>query len=163
MSNDRLEPFNYHNIAFKRCPDVVSLERLDRLWFFRHHWFVKTGWFGKCWTNLLAFWGVWNWSRILNFGPDWLFFRFSPSPGSDACPKNTAVQVWSKSTHSFRRQGADKPFSTNLTLSVSLKMESRSSKSNQFFSMSQQLRCRSLVKIHSFTPDRVQTSNFPTI
>ena len=31
MSNDRLEPFNYHNIAFKRCADVVSLERLDRL------------------------------------------------------------------------------------------------------------------------------------
>ena len=31
MSNDRLEPFNYHNIAFKRCADVVSLGRLDRL------------------------------------------------------------------------------------------------------------------------------------
>ena len=31
MSNDRLEPFNYHNIAFKRCTDVVSLGRLDRL------------------------------------------------------------------------------------------------------------------------------------
>ena len=77
MSNDRLEPFNYHNIAFKRCADVVSLERLDRLWFFRHHWFVKIGWFGKCWTDLLAFWGVWNRSRILNFGPDRLFFRFS--------------------------------------------------------------------------------------
>ena len=30
-----------------------------------------------CWTDLLAFWGVWNWSRILNFGPDRLFFRFS--------------------------------------------------------------------------------------
>ena len=77
MSNDRLEPFNYHNIAFKRCADVVSLERLDRLWFFRHHWFVKIGWFGRCWTDLLAFWGVWNRSRILNFGPDRLFFRFS--------------------------------------------------------------------------------------
>ena len=33
-----------------------------------------------CWTDLLAFWGVWNRSRILNFGPDRLFFRFSPSP-----------------------------------------------------------------------------------
>ena len=77
MSNDHLEPFNYHNIAFKRCADVVSLERLDRLWFFRHHWFVKIGWFGKCWTDVLAFWGVWNRSRILNFGPDRLFFRFS--------------------------------------------------------------------------------------
>ena len=86
MSNDRLEPFNYHNIAFKRCADVVSLERLDRLWFFRHHWFVKIGWFGKCWTDLLAFWGVWNRSRILNFGPDRLFFRFSRALGP-TCPK----------------------------------------------------------------------------
>ena len=30
-----------------------------------------------CWTELLAFWGVWNRSRILNFGPDRLFFQFS--------------------------------------------------------------------------------------
>ena len=30
-----------------------------------------------CWTDLLAFLGVWNRSRILNFGPDRLFFRFS--------------------------------------------------------------------------------------
>ena len=37
MSNDHLEPFNSHNIAFKSCADVVSLGRLDRLWFFRHH------------------------------------------------------------------------------------------------------------------------------
>ena len=29
-----------------------------------------------CWTDLLAFWGVWNRSRILDFGPDRLFFRF---------------------------------------------------------------------------------------
>ena len=84
MSNDRLEAFNYHNIAFKRCADVVSLGRPDRLWFFRHHWFVKIGCWGKmglkaqtCWTDLLAFRGVWNRSRILNFGPDRLFFRFS--------------------------------------------------------------------------------------
>ena len=84
MSNDRLEPFNYHNIAFKRCADVVSLERLDRLWFFRHHWFVKIGWFGKNGvqgTNLLdqfiSVLGFWNRSRILNFGPDRLFFWFS--------------------------------------------------------------------------------------
>ena len=60
------------------------------------------------------------------------------------------MQVWSKSTHSFRRQGADKPFSINLCLSVTLKMGSRPSKSKQFFSMSQQLRCTSLVKIHPF-------------
>ena len=30
-----------------------------------------------CWTDLLAFCGVWNRSRILNFGPDRLFFWFS--------------------------------------------------------------------------------------
>ena len=53
MSNDRLEPFNYHNIAFKRCADVVSLGRPDRLWFFRYHWFMKIGWLGKNGTNLL--------------------------------------------------------------------------------------------------------------
>ena len=83
MSNDRLEPFNYHNIAFKRCMDDVSLGRLDRLWFFRHHWFVKIGWLEKmrfkaqtCWTELSAFWGVWNRSRILIFGPDQLFSDF---------------------------------------------------------------------------------------
>ena len=39
-------------------------------------------------------------------------------------------------------------FSNNLSLTVTLKMESRSSKSNQFFSMSQEYRCTSLVKIH---------------
>ena len=51
MSNDRLEPFIYHNITFKRCADVVSLGRLDRLWFFRHHWFLKIGWLGKKWGS----------------------------------------------------------------------------------------------------------------
>ena len=70
MSNDHLEPFNYHNIAFKRCADVVSLGRHDRLWFFRHNWLVgeKLGFKAQtCWTELLAFWGVSNQSRILNF------------------------------------------------------------------------------------------------
>ena len=69
-----------------------------------------------------------------------------------SCPNNTciAVQVWLKSAHSFRRQGAGKPFSKNLSLSVTLKTGSRSPKSNQFFSVSQQYRYTSLVKIHSF-------------
>ena len=58
------------------------------------------------------------------------------------------MQVWSKSTHSFRRQGADKPFANNL--SVALKMRSWSPKSNKFFSMSQQYSCTNLVKIHPF-------------
>ena len=44
----------------------------------------------------------------------------------------------------------DKPFSNNLSPPVTLKMGSRSQKSNQFFYMSQQYRCASLVKIYSF-------------
>ena len=60
------------------------------------------------------------------------------------------MQVWSKSIHSYKRQGADKPFSNNLSPPVTLKMGSRSPKSNQFFYMSQQYRCASLVKIYSF-------------
>ena len=42
------------------------------------------------------------------------------------CHKNIDVQVWSKSIHSFRRQGADKLFSNNLNLSMTLKMRLRS-------------------------------------
>ena len=60
------------------------------------------------------------------------------------------MQVLTKSTHSFRRKGADKPFPKNLSLSVTLKMGSRSPKSNKFFSMSQQYRCTNLVKAHPF-------------
>ena len=41
-------------------------------------------------------------------------------------------------------------FLNNLSPCVTLKMGSRSPKSNQFFSMSQQYRCTSLVKIHPF-------------
>ena len=72
---------------------------------------------------------------------------------SFACPNNIAVQVWSKSTHSFRRECADKSFSNNLSHSVTLKMGSWSQKSKQFFSMSQQYRHISLVKIHPFTQE----------
>ena len=92
MSNDRLEPFNYHNIAFKSCTDVISLGRLDRLWFFRHHLFMKIGLLGKkwgfkaptCWTELLAFWGVWNRSGIIIFPLDRLFSGFL-EPWSGCC------------------------------------------------------------------------------
>ena len=42
------------------------------------------------------------------------------------------------------------PFSNNLSPPVTLKMGSRSPKSNQFFYMSQQYRCASLVKIYLF-------------
>ena len=66
---------------------------------------------------------------------------------SFACHNKIAVQVRSKSIHSFRRQRAEKPFSNNLSLSVILKM---GPKSNQFFSMSQQYRCTSLVKTYPF-------------
>ena len=41
-----------------------------------------------CWTDLLAFWGVWNRSRILNFGPDRLFFRFSRALVGSRCLLN---------------------------------------------------------------------------
>ena len=41
-------------------------------------------------------------------------------------------------------------FPTNLSPPVTLKMGSRSPKSNQFFYMSQHCRCASLVKIYSF-------------
>ena len=51
----------------------------------------------------------------------------------------------------------------NLRPSVTLKMGSRSPKSNQFLSRSQQYSCTSLVKINSFSGDRVQKSHFPTI
>ena len=75
------------------------------------------------------------------------------------------MQVWSKSTHSFRKQGADKPIFNRQTIFQQLKMRSRSPKSNQFFSMSQQYRCTSLVKIHSFihSGEWVQTSPLPTM
>ena len=45
---------------------------------------------------------------------------------------------------------APKQFSNNLSSCVTLKKGSRSPNSNQFFSMSQQYRCTSLVKIHPF-------------
>ena len=72
----------------------------------------------------------------------------SRSPKSFTCPSIVDVQVWSKSIHSYKRQGADKPFSNNLSPPVT--MGSRSPKSNQFFYMSQQYSCASLVKIYSF-------------
>ena len=72
------------------------------------------------------------------------------------------MQVWSESTHYCRRQGADKPVSTNLSLSVTLKMGSRSPKSNQFFSMSQQYSCTSLVKSIIHSGDKVHTNHFQT-
>ena len=63
---------------------------------------------------------------------------------------NINVQVWLKSIHSFKRKDADKPFSNNLSPPVTLKMGSRSPKSNQFLYMSQQYKYASLVKIYSF-------------
>ena len=71
---------------------------------------------------------------------------------SFSCHNNIVVllQVWSKSIHSFMRLDADKSFFNNLSLCVTLKMWSRSPKFNQFFSMSQQHRYTSLVKINQF-------------
>ena len=54
-------------------------------------------------------------------------------------------------------------FSNNLTLTVILKMGSRSPKSNQVFSMSQQYSCTSLVKIRLFIQEIGCIQNhFPT-
>ena len=57
MSNDRLELFNYHNIAFKRCADVVmtDCDFLDIIWLVGEKLGFKAQ---TCWTELLAFWGV---------------------------------------------------------------------------------------------------------
>ena len=73
---------------------------------------------------------------------------------SFSCHNNTVVQVWSKSIHSFMSQGVDKPFFNNLSPCGTLKMGSRSPKSNQFFSMSQQYICTNLVKIHPFINEK---------
>ena len=69
---------------------------------------------------------------------------------SFTCPSIVDVQVWSKSIHSYKRQNANKPFPNILSPPVTLKMGSRSPKSNQFGYMSQQYKCASLVKIYSF-------------
>ena len=72
---------------------------------------------------------------------------------SFTCPSNTDVQVWSKSIHSFKRYGADKPSSNNLSPPVTLKMGSRSPKSNQHFPPSQWYICVSLAKICLFNKE----------
>ena len=56
-----------------------------------------------CWTNLLAFRSVWNWSRILNFGPDRLFFRFSRALGIHYNPAGTWRKYNVASTSMQRR------------------------------------------------------------
>ena len=48
----------------------------------------------------------------------------------------------------------------NLSPSLTLKMGSRSPKSNQFLSLSQQYSCTSLVKIHSFILEKGCTKTF---
>ena len=66
------------------------------------------------------------------------------------CLNNIAVQVWSNPfIHSGDRVHKNH-IPTNLSPPVTLKMGSRSPKSNQFFYMSQHCRCASLVKIYSF-------------
>lgn len=66
-------------------------------------------------------------------------------------------QVLSKFIHSFWIQGAEKIFSNILSVCVTLKVGSRSPKSNRFLSMSQKYICASLVKIHPFLQGTVQT------
>ena len=68
---------------------------------------------------------------------------------SFSCHNNIVVKVWSKSIHSFMIDFGQTIFK-NLSPCVTLKIGSRSPKSNQFFFMSQQYSCASLVKIHPF-------------
>ena len=74
MSNDRLEPFIYHNYAFKRCMDVISLGRLDRFLIFwtsliRENWLVGVKWCSRhkpVGPNYERFW-------VFETGPGFLF------------------------------------------------------------------------------------------
>ena len=68
---------------------------------------------------------------------------------SFSCHNNIVVQVWSKSIHSFIIGCRQAIFQQSKPL-CDLEMGSRSPKFNQFFSMSQQYRCTSLVKILPF-------------
>ena len=66
------------------------------------------------------------------------------------CLNNTAVQVWSNPFIYLGDRVHTNHFPTNLSPPVTLKIESRSPKSNQFFYMSQHCRCASLVKSYAF-------------
>ena len=60
------------------CEDLTVCDFLDIIDSWKLVGWGKIGFKAQtCWTDLLAFWGVWNRSRIRNFGPDRLFFRFS--------------------------------------------------------------------------------------
>ena len=67
---------------------------------------------------------------------------------SEPLPNNALVQVWSKSIHLFRRYRVGKPNLISFHGLVTLKMRSRSPKSNQLFLPSQLCIYASLVKIH---------------
>ena len=67
---------------------------------------------------------------------------------SEPPPNNALVQVWSKSIHLFRRYRVGKPNLISFHGLVTLKMRSRSPKSNQHFLPSQLCIYASLVKIH---------------
>ena len=67
---------------------------------------------------------------------------------SEPPPNNASVQVWSKSIHLFRRYRVGKPNLISFHGLVTLKMKSRSPKSNQLFPPSQPCIYASLVKIH---------------
>ena len=67
---------------------------------------------------------------------------------SEPPPNNALVQVCSKSIHLFRRYRVRKPNLISFHGLVTLKMRSRSPKSNQLFPPSQPCIYASLVKIH---------------
>ena len=97
---------------------------------------------------------MWSLGAIFqNLSPSVTMKMGSRSPKSNqflSRSQQYSCTSWSKSIHSFWRQGAEKPYSNNLSPPVILKMGSRSHKSNQFFFILLQYSCASLVKIHPF-------------
>ena len=68
------------------------------------------------------------------------------------------MQVWSKFVHWFRRYRPETKFHTLKKVAVTLKIGSRSPKSNQFVPPSQQCICASLVKICSLV-QKIKSGN----
>ena len=88
------------------------------------------------------------WSVFIGWWPWKLGQGHQNLINSEPPPNNALVQVWSKSIHLFRRYRVRKPNLISFHGLVTLKMRSRSPKSNQLFPPSQPCIYASLVKIH---------------
>ena len=98
-------------------------------------------------------WVEWGWvgeegSKVLTFLSH-IVLRSLILNQSLPCPNNISVQVLWKFRHPFRKYGADKPFPNPNILKphVTLKIQSKSPKSNHFFPTFQQYISASLVEI----------------